>query len=1022
MSFPKRFDTSREADIYKQSIEAWYFKPEYNADKSQETFVLPVPPPNVTWVLHLGHALTVTIEDAFCRYHRMKGKQVLFLPGTDHAGISTQVQVEKKLKKEQDITRHDLGRVDFLKKVREFASEHRQIILNQFKKIWASVDWDREQFTLSEWLSRAVRKTFKSLYDQKKVYLGYRIANRCKRCQTVLSDAEVDMEVSKSKLYQVRYFLIGWKNIHIDVYTTRPETIPADVALAVHPADKRYKHIIWKEVMVPFVNRKIPVITDESVDMAFGSWVLKITPAHDQTDFDIGSKHGLPLDMFAIDKQGKWTNSVPEFAGYEIEKFFDTYIERLKEIGNLIAVQEYENSTPHCERCNTKIEPLASEQWFMDVKEYAQKSMEVIDDGIVKVYPERSIAMFHQRLDNIKPWCISRQLRWGHRIPVWHNEQGDIIAADEDFIYEKFITQKEAPRTKNQELKTILSLIIFNLMADSKIESKFEFQDLLDILLRDCLVKHDWLIYELYLRIYASKFKDDKDILAEIKNLQWLLDNLKNWSAYEESVEWVLEILQSSYGLKQERQFFVWDREQIAWYKNMKQDTDVLDTRFSSCLRPFSTMGWPEQTSDLKKYFPMTLLETWADILFPRVCRMMIMSYANMGELPFKNIYFHGLIRDEKWAKMSKSKGNGIDPLDLITKYGTDALRLSLVVNNPAGNDLNFGEARTEYYARFITKLWNASRYVRINAIGEEGQDNQEPGSNNQELRTMIDLDVLRQYIKDNQNILNDFDIWILNGLDDLIQFTDKQFATYNFTQAVDDIVKFTRNNFCDRYIEIAKIQKHELSEKIMLYIIGTLLKLLQPVAPFVTQALYSDIGFADALCVSSFPSLLGIGSMNTQTKLFIELISEFRNLKHELGIKPNEKISVLIKANTNIANMIKQYEAMFCKIVTCEELTIISVNHEIPSEYATKLVFDIAIGIKTVTPVDVKAQIAKLEEQLVTETKFVADLQSLLNSEWFLKSAPEDIRATKQAKFDEVKSKVQQIEVELQRLKYLGN
>lgn len=828
MSFPKRFDTAREAKIYKQSVEAGYFKPEYNQNKSTETFVVPIPPPNVTGVLHIGHGLFITIQDAFCRFHRMKGKQVLWVPGTDHAGISTQVQVEKKLQKEQGLSRHDIGRVDFLAKTREFASEHRQIILDQFKLLGASVDWDREQFTLSEGLSRAVRKSFRNMYDQGKIYLGYRISNWCSRCQTVLSDAEVDMIPSKSTLYQVRYFLIGGKNVHIDVFTTRPETIPADVALAVNPLDKRYKHLIGKEVMVPFVNRKIPVIAEESVDMDFGTGVLKITPTHDATDFDIGTKHGLPLDTFAVDKNGKWSAMVPEFAGMEVETFFDTYIDRLKEIGNLIGETEYENSVPHCERCGHKIEPMASEQWFVDVNEYAEKSMQAIDTAQVHIHPERFINTFHQWLDNIKPWCISRQLRWGHRIPAWMNEQGDIVAADEDTIYEKFIASKSKSHI-------ILSLIIFNCIADNKLNEKFEFQDLLDVLLKPSLVSRQGLLYALYCKTYMMKF-ENTIYAEEAKKLYDLLSNIEAHTIDEEAIDQLLDILKGSYGIKQERQFYSWDWEAITGFKNLKQHTDVLDTWFSSGLRPFSILGWPENTSDFQKYFPTTLLETGGDILFNRVCRMMMMSIANTGELPFSNVYFHGLIRDEKGAKMSKSKGNVINPLDMIEKYGTDALRLSLVINNPAGNDLNFSETKIDYCSRFITKLWNASRYVRINSIGEGDAESEVHNTVN------IDLDVLKEYIFEHKDKLNDFDIWILNGLDDLIVNTEKSFESYNFTTQVDDIVKFTWNNFCDWYIEIGKLQKHELTDKIMLYVIGTLLKLLHPVAPFVTQALYDDM------------------------------------------------------------------------------------------------------------------------------------------------------------------------------------
>ncbi len=1006
MTFPKRFDFSREQEIYKNSVKKGYFKPEINAHKSWgETFVVPIPPPNVTGQLHIGHGLMATIEDVVCRYQRMKGKEVLWIPGTDHAGISTQVQVEKKLKQESGQTRHDLGRVPFLNEVWDFASHYRQTILDQFKLLGCSVDWDREQFTLSERLSRAVRKSFKNLHNQGKIYLGYRITNWCNRCQTVLSDAEVEMTPSKSNLYQIRYFLIGGKNNHLDVYTTRPETIPADVALAVHPADKRYKGIVGKEVMVPFVNRKIPIIADESVDMAFGSGVLKITPTHDQTDFEIGSRHNLPNDIFAIDKQGKWSGMVPEFGGMEVEKFFDNYILRLQEIGNLMSIQEHENNTPHCERCATRVEPLASEQRFVDVKDYAERTLEVIDNQTIRVYPERFQVMFHNRLDNVKPRCISRQLWWWHRVPVWQNEQGEAVCIDEDYIIERSQEQKHTG-------KNILSLIIFNLIADNRLNEQFELHDLLEALLKQCLVKHDWLTYELYLSIYEVKFAGNSTFEKEVEELRKCMTILKANNVDEYAVDELLEMLKSSYGITTQKNCFCFNREGVTGYASLKQNTDVLDTRFSSGLRPFSTLGWPEKTTDLDKYFPATLLNTANDILFPWVCRMIMMSFANLGAIPFSHVYFHGLIRDEKGAKMSKSKGNVIDPLDLINKYGTDALRLSLIANNPAGNDMNYSETRADYYSRFVTKLWNASRYVWMNTIGETEWGEQP---------ARLDLEVLRQYIKDNQDKLNDFDRRILNGVDELIINTDRQFDAYTFPQSADEIVKFIWNNFCDRYIEIAKIQKNDFTDKILLYVIGTMLKLLHPFAPFVTEELRSVMWYGEGLCIASFPMPMEVGTMNTQTKLFIELISEFRNLKHECGIKPNEKITALIKANTNIANMIKQYEAMFRKIVMCEELIVIPVTHELPMDYTTKIVFDITIGIKTIQAIDIKVQVAKLEEQFAMESKFVVDLQSLLVSEWFLKSAPEPVRQAKQDKLEEVKAKLKQIELELQRLKYMG-
>ncbi|HMY80374.1 MAG TPA: valine--tRNA ligase [Candidatus Absconditabacterales bacterium] len=1004
MSFPSRFDPKREQAMYMQSVKAGHFKPEINADRSDKTFVVPVPPPNVTGVLHVGHALFVTLQDAFCRYHRMQGKQVLRVPGTDHAGISTQVQVEKKLKKEKDKTRHDIGRVDFLKQVWEFATYHRHGILDQFKLLGASMDRDREQFTLSESLSRAVRKSFKNLYDKGNITLGYRIANRCTRCQTVLSDAEVEMETHQSKIYKIRYFLVGGKNNTLEVLTTRPETIPADVALAVHPQDKRYKSFIGKEVMVPFVNRKIPIIADNAVDMNFGTGVLKITPAHDPLDFEIGLRNNLPLDVFALDKQGKRAGTVPEFGGYMVEGFFDTYIDRLKEIGNLIEVQDHENVVPHCERCNTRIEPMASEQRFVDVSEYAKKTLHDLDSKDLQVYPERMGHLFHQWLDHPKPWCISRQLWWGHRIPVWHNDQGQMAVVDEDVIYEYGV---KAGKTSG----IILSMILFNLIADNKIDNHIEFQDLLDVLLKPSMISQKGSVYKVYCDIYRIKFSHQEDILHQVIQLESLCSKLENNVTNEQLIDQLLDMVKNAYGVKYQRQFLILDIPGIMGIPNIKQHEDVLDTWFSSGLWPMSIMGWPEKTTDFDRYFPTTLLETAYDILFPWVCRMVMMSYANCGIRPFDHVYFHGLIRDEHGAKMSKSKGNVVDPLEVMKEYGTDALRLSLIANNPAGSDFNYHIQKADYYSRFMTKLWNASRYVWLNAVGDSGDM----------AKTSIDLEVLKSYINDHIDQLNDFDKWILYGLDDLIYQSIKGFESYAITQQLDEIVKFIRNNFCDWYIEIAKLQKHDLTEKILLYSIGTILKLLHPYAPFVTQALYYDMGFGDDLCIASFPTpFVGSHTMSTQTKLFMDIIGEFRNLRQHTGIKSNEKITAVIKANTSITSMIKEYEQVLCKIVNCQSLILLTVNQDIPQDVITKPIFDIVIGIQTIVPIDIKSQIKKLEEQLLLEEKFISDLQSLLNSEGFKQSAPESIKQTKMSKLEEVKLKVQQIQIELQRLKYL--
>lgn len=1002
MSFSKKFDPNIESQIYDMWLENNCFTPSNTSDK--EPFTIVIPPPNVTWTLHLGHSLMVAIEDAFVRYHRMIWEDALWIPGTDHAGIATQVQVEKKLKNEHDLTKHDIGRVEFTKKTWDYAIQQRDGILNQFKKLGGSLDRSRENFTLSEKLSRAVRASFSNLYQDGKIYLGNRITNRCTRCQTVLSDAEVDMKPTTSKLYTIRYFVSGGRESYIEVQTTRPETIPGDLAIAVNPSDKRYKQYIGREALVPMVNRKIPIIADEDVDKAFGTGALKITPAHDATDFDIWERHNLALDFYAIDKNGCWTSHAgSDFAGLEVEKYFDNFIDNLTDIWNLMSVKDYENNIPHCERCGTKIQPITSEQRFVDVSEYARLAMEKIDHHDIDVFPERFVEMFHQRLDHIKPRCISRQLwRW-HSIPVWSNSQWDMICMSEDTLLQYFDKSKKSDHI-------ILSMIIFNLIADNKLATTFEFEDLVDLLIKDCLVKSDGKVYQVYHDIYDIKFTWDKNLTKQNDLLYDILSHIDEGVDLDKYTYMLIDMLSDSFGISKNDQVFVFDTEKMTGIKWLKQHPDVLDTWFSSALWPFSTLWRPEKTWDFHHFFPTTLIETWYDILFNRVARMVMMSIANTGEIPFRNIYFHGTIRDDKWAKMSKSKWNGIDPLVMIDKYNTDALRLSLVANTTPGNDSNFSEQKIDYFYRFTTKLRNASRFVYMQTIWEDND-------------IKLDYDIIKDHLISHSTDLNDFDLWIISILDDMIQESQKSFASYQIWQYADKLVKFVWNYFCDRYIEICKIEKSPMSDQVLLYTVWTLCKLLHPYAPYITEQIRQSMWFEVILAVSDYPDVSWLGWLSTQTRLFLDIISEFRDIKKELDYSPTEKIDVVIKWNTNILNMIWRYEEIFKKLIYVNQILLLpSINTDWLDEYQTRIIFDMTVGIKWHKAVDAKEQIIYLVAEIEKETKFLNDLQTLLTSEWFLSSAPEQVVATKQAKFDEIKTKIKSMETELERLRFYQN
>lgn len=718
----------------------------------------------MTGILHVGHGMMLTVEDTVVRYQRMLGKKTLWLPGTDHAGIATQVKVEQKLAKEGK-TREQLGRAKFVDEVWSWAKNSRSTIISQTKQMGSSLDRSREEFTLSERMSRAVRKAFSNLYAQGKIYEGSRIVNRSVGTQSVVSDSEVVHKEEEGRLYYIKYFIQG-KGDSITIATTRPETMFADVAVAVSPHDKRYKKIIGKNVLIPIINKPIPVIADQAVDMTFGTGALKITPTHDPVDYEVGMRNNLPMDRFAIDKKGYLTDLAGEtYAKRKLEDVYDNIITELEEIGNLEKVEKHTHNIPYCERSDTRIQPLLSRQWFVDVKEPAAKVLEALDSKTVNVYPERFVHDFHNRLDNVQPWCISRQLRRGHRIPVWKDPAGNNYVFDEDAI----IAYAKKSKKKSHLL---LSLIIFNLIADSRLPEKFSVEQLIDILTSQSIVEHRGRVIDTFLEFYSLKDSSFKDEIAELETIFAQKSSVKE-------IEKIIDLLEDTLLVIEDKDQYTFDFVSLAGLKDtvLKQEEDVLDTWFSSSLWPFSTLGRPDKTPDFEEYYPNSLLETGWDILFPWVARMMMMGEVNLGTLPFKDIYFNGLVRDEKGRKLSKSLGNSVDPLVIIEKFGADALRCALIMGSTPGNDINFSEQRADYYHRFANKLWNAVRFVSTKIFTEENE------------AMSLDLVAIQEDLEKHMEKLNHFDKWMLGKLNMVVEESERMMGDYLLGQFGENVI-----------------------------------------------------------------------------------------------------------------------------------------------------------------------------------------------------------------------------------------
>lgn len=819
-----------------------------------EPFSIVIPPPNVTGALHIGHAFNHTLIDVLCRHARQKGKNVLWIPGTDHAGISTQNVVERALAKEGK-TRHDLGREAFIERVWQWRDQYGSRILNQIRRLGDSVDWTRERFTMDEGLSKAVRKVFVELYRQGYIYKGKYIINWCSRCHTALADDEVEHQPEKGKLYYVRYdFADGSGSVVIA--TTRPETIMADTGVCVHPEDERYTDVVGKKILVPVVNRAVPLFSDRYVDRSFGTGALKVTPCHDPNDWMLGHRHNLEF-IQAIDEDGIMTAEAGPYAGMTKEACREQIEKDLREQGRLVKVEALEHSVGHCYRCKTIVEPHVSEQWFVASTKLAPRARAAVPE-LTKIFPENWIKTYYNWLDNIRDWCISRQIWWGHRIPAWTCQKcSELLVAEED--------PKTCPKCGSTDLV---------------------------------------------------------------------------------------------------------------------QETDVLDTWFSSALWPFSTMGWPEQTADLKKWYPTTVLVTGFDILFFWVARMMMLGLHFMDEVPFRHVYLHALVRDAEGHKMSKSSGNVIDPIDMIDKYGADALRFTMIAFAAMGRDIKLSEERIDGYRHFVNKLWNASRFALMNLP-----------------ETAPEPVALGQ-------IQGLHHIWLLHRLEEVKTEVDLAIEEYRFNDAAQALYKFLWNEFCDWYLELIKPDMKEdgSRKKAAQFALWTALReiliLLHPIMPFVTAEIWQALpsGEGQDLALQLYPTARPecLHPEKANDMVFIQnVIGVIRTIRAELNINPGYKLTVLLRPDQGqIEKQTALLEANKEVILTLARLGEVLIDPQgvAPKASASHVTQGCEVIVHLSGAIDFAAELARLEKEIGKIDKEFGSLNQKLHNDGFMSRAPAEV------------------------------
>jgi valyl-tRNA synthetase len=847
-----------------------------------KTFYIPIPPPNVTGNLHIWHALTLSIEDIMTRYHRMRGDTTLWVPGTDHAGIATQAQVEKRVEKNGN-SRKELGREKFLEECWKWINEYGGNIHNQMHLLGASVDRTKERFTFDPQYNNLVEKTFIDLYNKWLIYRGEYMVNYSPALESVISDIEVEHVEVEEKMYYINYFVAG-SDKELLVATTRPETLLADQAVAVHPKDKRYKKLIWKSVILPIVNKEIPIIADPMVDMEFGTGVVKITPAHDPADFETGKRHGLKLDYRVIDKNGTMTADAWVFAGLKAaEEARSNIVELLKSKGNLVKTEPYTHKVWFCSRGKCRIESVVSTQWFVKASVMAEKVIAGYKKKEFVIVPDRFNKTFEDWIYNLRDWCISRQLWWGHQIPAYyHGETGELL----------------------------------------------------------------WVTLD----------------------PSWIYD---------------------TYG-----------RE------NVRRDDDVLDTWFSSGMWPFAVLNWDfENPSELfKKFYPANVLETGYDILFFWVIRMLLMGYEYTGETPFKTIYLHGLILDENGKKMSKSWGNVIDPLDIIGKYSADALRLTCVLDNTPGNNLNFSTKTVEEYSLFLNKFWNIIRFTWINVGTIE-----------------TDRKTLREKIQKNESDLLPYEQWILSRLTRIIDLTTEWMDTNNFGGVGSELITFIRSEFADLAIEAYKVEKDysPLGKDVLALVALEILALLHPYAPHITESLYWYITNGKVLAEAEWPVSFYTRNVLQEESLekVFSIVRTIRNIRAEAGIKPGEFRDVKILSHKN------QYENLLANanllkwLTRTEKLSINDKGHKLENaSYGVIGGFEIYVDTQ-IDPNKSEEEKQKILEQLEEKKEYLRVLETKLANSTFIKNAPEKIVRIEMEKKNQTLEQIEKLEAKYQSL-----
>ena len=862
---PKTYDPKAVEDkLYSFWNDSGFFHAEVNPDKKPYTIV--IPPPNVTGQLHMGHAFDETLQDILIRTKRMQGYEALWMPGTDHAGIATQIKVEENLRKEEGLTRYDLGREKFLERVWDWKHKYGNRIISQLKKLGSSCDWERERFTMDEGCSKAVREVFVNLYNKGLIYKGHRIINWCPHCATALSDAEVEYETQPGKLWHIRYPLSDGSG-DLVVATTRPETFMGDTGVAVNPNDERYKHLIGKTCILPIMNREIAIFGDEYVDMEFGTGCVKVTPCHDPNDFEMGQRHNLE-QILVFNEDATVNENGGKYQGMDRYECRKAVIKDLEDGGYLVKIEDHEHNVGTCYRCGTTVEPMTSAQWFVKMAPLAKPAMDVVKEGKTKFVPDRFSKTYLRWMENVHDWCISRQLWWGHRIPAFYcDDCGEMTVSKEDIHV--------CPKCGS---------------------------------------------------------------------------------------------------------------------KNVHQEEDVLDTWFSSALWPFSTLGWPEKTPELDYFYPTSTLVTGYDIIFFWVARMIFSGVEHMGETPFETVYIHGLVRDAQGRKMSKSLGNGIDPLEIIDQYGADALRFTLATGNSPGNDMRFSTERVEASRNFCNKIWNASRFIQMNLT--------------------IDKDKAAEL----PEALTIEDKWIVSKYNTLIAEVTRNIDQYELGLAAAKLNDFIWDNFCDWYIEIAKTRLQngdENVQKVLCYVLSGAMQLLHPFMPFITETIWQALPHeGPSVMVSQWPEYLDtlhFAAEEAQMETLMNAVRAIRNRRSEMNVPPSKKAKVLVL--TDKKDTFAAGAGFFPKLAYASDIELIDAVPADAAKMASVVTEDAQLYMPMGDLIDFAAERARLEKEKAKVEDDIAFVMKKLDNPNFVSKAPEKVVAVEREKVEKLREHLAKLE-----------